>query len=248
MLLSIPHGGQKSPHELEKFLCISKQDLFDDIDPYVREIYDLRDKVTKVISTDIARTFVDQNRSKDDLPPKNPDGVIKSTTCYGRPIYLEEIHKNSQLVDTLLSNYYETYHKNIQDALKLEIKFAFDCHSMASQAPQIAPDSEQNERPLFCISNQDGKTCTNSSLKKLGKSIQEAFDVSEKDIKFNDPFKGGYLTRTYGNNPVPWIQIEMNRKMYLEKPWFDKTSLSMDKKRLEELNKKFEKSLEIFFN
>ncbi len=155
---------------------------------------------------------------------------------------------DAQLVSSLLSKYYETYHKQIQDALKLDIKFAFDCHSMASNAPQIAPDAAQKQRPLFCISNQEGKTCTDSDLKKLGRCIKVAFDVSESEIKYNDPFKGGYLTKTYGNNPIPWIQIEMSRKMYLEEPWFDRANLSMDKTRLGQLNGMFEKALDLFFN
>ncbi len=154
---------------------------------------------------------------------------------------------DAQLVSSLLSKYYETYHKQIQDALKLDIKFAFDCHSMASKAPQIAPDAAQKQRPLFCISNQEGKTCTDSDLKKLGRCIQVAFDVSESEIKYNDPFKGGYLTKTYGNNPIPWIQIEMSRKMYLEEPWFDRANLSIDKTRLGQLNGMFENALDLFF-
>lgn len=68
------------------------------------------------------------------------------------------------------------------------------------------------------------------------------------EIKLNDPFHGGYITKTYGNNPIPWIQIEMNRDMYLLKPWFDENSLDIESDHLERLNKKFEKSLKMFFS
>lgn len=59
----------------------------------------------------------------------------------------------------------------------------------------------------------------------------------------NDPFHGGHITKTYGNNPVPWIQIEMNRDMYLSESWFDNEMLSMKTERLQELNNMFENTV-----
>ena len=87
VLLSIPHGGTQRPPELDSHLSITDKDLFDDSDPFVIEIYDLGTKVERVIKTNIARAFVDLNRSLQDLPPQNPDGLIKSSTCYEKPIY-----------------------------------------------------------------------------------------------------------------------------------------------------------------
>jgi formiminoglutamase len=89
VLLSIPHGGTRKPEELEGHLSITNKDLFDDSDPFVTELYDLGDKVKRVIKTDIARAFVDLNRSLQDMPPQNPDGLIKSKTCYEKPIYIK---------------------------------------------------------------------------------------------------------------------------------------------------------------
>ena len=44
---------------------------------------------------------------------------------------------------------------------------------------------------------------------------------NRNEISINDPFHGGHITKTYGNKPVPWIQVEMNRDLYLTEPWFD---------------------------
>ena len=73
VLLSIPHGGTQRPPELDDLLSITDADLFDDSDPFVIEIYDLGEKVEDVVKTNIARAFVDLNRSLQDLPPENPD-------------------------------------------------------------------------------------------------------------------------------------------------------------------------------
>lgn len=236
------------PPELEADVCITKFDLFDDIDPFVREIYDIGSKVKKVISTDIARTFVDQNRSLQDLPPKNPDGLIKSMTCYQKPIYHSDKHPDEKKISLLIEKYYKTYHRDIQRSLKdLDLQLCLDCHSMAAKAPSISPDGDEKPRPLFCISNQKGKTCSDEMLQLMGKSLKKSFSLEDDDIKFNDPFQGGYITSTYGNNPFPWIQIEINRKLYLEKPWFDSKTLAIDKAHLSTLRNQFTDSLEQFF-
>jgi formiminoglutamase len=85
VFISIPHGGTNTPPELINRVCIQPKDIFDDPAPFTREIYDLEPWVLEVIDTDIARAFVDLNRAPDDLPPKNPDGIIKSMTCYKKP-------------------------------------------------------------------------------------------------------------------------------------------------------------------
>ena len=69
----------------------------------------------------------------------------------------------------------------------------------------------------------------------------------ECNVSINDPFQGGHITKTYGNNPLPWIQIEMNRDLYLSKDWFDENTLSIDSSRLQELNHLFENCLNLFF-
>ena len=249
VLLSIPHGGLKTPVELEGHLCISEKDLFNDSDPFVIEIYDLGEKVQKVITTEIARAFVDLNRSMQDLPPQNPDGLIKSSTCYQKPIYIKGKEPDSLLRDVLIQTYYRPYHKSIQKSIReLDLQLCLDCHSMASIAPNISPDGNNKKRPLFCLSNQDGQTSSTQMIELLADCISETFSINRNEIYLNDPFHGGHITRTYGNNPIPWIQVEMNRDLYLKEPWFDPNTLSLDPKHYENLNRKFEESLKLFFS
>jgi len=248
-LLSIPHGGTKKPPELEGRLSITDKDLFDDSDPFVIEIYDLGDKVTGVIKADIARAFVDLNRSPEDLPPQNTDGLIKSSTCYNKPIYKKGQEPDETLVNMLLQMYYTPYHKKIQSSIdELKPFLCLDCHSMASVAPEISPDGNKKKRPLFCLSNQDGKTSSNEIIESLADSISDSFRINRNEISLNDPFHGGYITKTYGNNPIPWIQIEMNRDLYLAEPWFNFETLEIEEDHLKNLNQMFEKSLYSFFD
>ena len=249
ILLSIPHGGIRQPSELEGHLSITNKDLFDDSDPFVVELYDLGDKVQRVIKTDIARAFVDLNRSLQDMPPDNPDGLIKSKTCYDKPIYTNGKEPDDSLKTMLIELYYRPYHQAIQKSIdELDLKLCLDCHSMASTAPYFSPDKNNSKRPLFCISNNDGQTSSQEILELLADSISESYSIDRQEISLNNPFHGGHITRTYGNNPVPWIQVEMNRNLYLSKPWFDEETLSVDATHLQKLNKQFENSLEHFFS
>ncbi len=248
VLLSIPHGGTQRPPELDSRLAITDKDLFDDSDPFVIEIYDLGEKVEGVVKTNIARAFVDLNRSLEDLPPQNPDGLIKSSTCYEKPIYKKGREPDDSLTNVLIEMYYKPYHNSIQKKIQeLDLKLCLDCHSMASIAPNISPDGKEKKRPMFCLSNQDGKTSSTEMIELLASCISKSFGVDRKEISLNDPFHGGYITRTYGNNPLPWIQIEMNRDLYLGESWFDGNSLSIDSSRLKKLNEQFENCLNLFF-
>ena len=249
VLLSIPHGGTQKPAELDGHLSITNKDLFDDSDPFVIELYDLGDKVQRVIKTHIARAFVDLNRSLQDMPPDNPDGLIKSKTCYDKPIYTNGKEPDDSLKTILVEMYYHPYHQAIQKNIdELDLQLCLDCHSMASTAPYFSPDKTQSKRPMFCISNNDGKTSSQEMIELLADSISESYSIDRNEIFFNDPFHGGHITRTYGNNPIPWIQVEMNRDLYLSNEWFHHETLQVDNERLRALNQMFENTLTKFCN
>ena len=42
---------------------------------------------------------------------------------------------------------------------------------------------------------------------------------------------------------LPWIQIELNRSLYLSEPWFDESNLSVKPERLKQLNSSFKQAL-----
>ncbi len=85
-------------------------------------------------------------------------------------------------------------------------------------------------------------------IELLASCISESFDIEKNEIWLNSPFRGGYITKTYGNNPFPWIQVEMNRDLYLAESWFERNTLSIDSSRLRELNMQFENCLNLYFS
>lgn len=248
VLISVPHGGSDTPKEIANRVCITPKDLFEDSDAYTREIYGIKDEVVAWLGADIARVFIDLNRAENDLPPDNPDGVVKSITCHARPIYSPKSELEAAIIETLLQKHYRPYHTKLQALIKNHdgIQLALDCHSMESTGPRIAPDSGK-DRPLLCLGNVNGKSAPNEWIYHLAQCFCESFGLQEEDITVNKPFSGGYITQAYGNQPIPWIQVEMNRKLYLSDPWFDKINLAVDSARLKLLREQFKQGLSKFF-
>jgi N-formylglutamate deformylase len=250
VLISIPHGGNEVPPELGQRLAIGSKEIFEDSDAYTREIYDLGEKAMYVVKTTIARAFVDPSRSESDRPPEDPDGIIKSHTCFGKIIYKPGLEPKKSEIESLLKKYYYAYHHQLQRIIntnRRDIQICLDCHSMAETGPVISPDSG-SKRPLFCPGNRFGEAASDAMIRKLRSSFINAFELDETDVAMNQPFAGGFITRTYGNRPLPWVQVEMNRKFYLRDPYFDSAALTVSSKITEDLNSKFYVALKDFFS
>lgn len=247
VLISIPHGGTEIPPELASRVCITPKDQFEDGDALTREIYAIKD-VLLCVEGNIARAFVDLNRDVSDLPPKNPDGVVKSMTCLGKPIYQPGQELDKDLTEAVIKKYYLPYHELIRRNLDSsnEIEFMLDCHTMEAVGPQISPDPGET-RPKFCLGSNFGESCPKEIAQRMADCIRTAFELKKEDVVIDAPFSGGHITRTYGNKPIPCLQIEMNRVLYLSDPWFDKESLTVLPERLEELKGNFFQTLKFFF-
>ncbi len=196
-LITVPHGGTLVPDEVSAVVRITDKDLFDDSDSFTNIIYEVSNDVEAEIVFNIARAFIDVNRAEDELPPDWTDGVIKSATCYKRPIYKSGCQPGPALVERLLDKYYRPFHASVSAAqANPSIKIALDCHSMADVAPIVAPDS--GKRPLFNLGDSNGYACDPRITELLKESIMDGFALNEQDISINRPFKGGYITRKYG--------------------------------------------------
>ena len=249
-LISIPHGGNIIPREVKKIVNLSYRDAFFDGDPYTKNIYDFRENVEGFIKMPISRAIVDVNRTPFDLPPKNPDGIVKSLTINGTSVYKKDSFPNDATIQKLLKKYYFPYHERIDSLLEnKKIKLAFDCHSMLPISPK-SKDKTRKLRPLVCLSNGGDKngnpsskkgktTCPHELIQGLSESFKKGFECEKGDVLINDPFLGGYISQFhYAKRKIPFIQIEINRKLYLKEPYFDEKRLLVKKERILELNAK----------
>ncbi|UCD51224.1 MAG: N-formylglutamate amidohydrolase [Phycisphaerales bacterium] len=246
-LISIPHGGEKIPPCVQDRVALARADILEDGDAFTCEIYDLEAHVSQVIQADVARAIVDLNRDMAELPPEHADGVVKMITCYGKPVYHKGLFPDQVLVNRLIKEHYRPYHDRIRAAAgKDGIVIGLDCHSMAGQAPPTA-DRPGLRRPSVCLGNAHGETCDMLWLETLAACFRDVFDLEEEDVTLNDPFSGGVITRTYGANPIPWIQVEINRSLYLDSPWYDASNLTISRDRLKELRALLRQVLRKFY-
>jgi formiminoglutamase len=203
-LLSVPHAGLRIPGEVKALCILSKDDIVKDGDEGAAEIYlPLADRVTALVTTDIARAVVDMNRAEDD---RRKDGVVKTHTCWDVPVYREPL--TEKLTEILLERYHRPYHRDL-DRLAEKVIAGIDCHTMAAIGPPVGPDPGI-DRPAACISNGDG-TCPDAWMASLSLILAEELNAA---VAINTPFKGGYIIRRHAGK-IPWIQLELSRSSFL---------------------------------
>lgn len=246
ILLSIPHGGNVIPDEIADKVCLDKYDIFHSSDACTMELFDHTTSVAEVVSTQISNAIVDVDRSKAALPPQESDGVIKHKTNQGKIVYCEDFAPDQELINQLIENYYEPYHRKIAYRLKeKDVKLAIDCHTMDNIAPGIAEDANQ-PRPLISLGNNHGQSCDYEILERLADCIQVTFNIGDMDVAINKPTDGGYITKKYGNNPVPFIYLGINKSLYLDEAYFNPDQLKVKQSRIDDLKNRFYDSLSLF--
>ncbi|MEJ2136769.1 MAG: N-formylglutamate amidohydrolase [Desulfofustis sp.] len=246
VIVSVPHGGEIIAPEMSNQTLLSRSDIFSDGDPLTRQIYDFRYDVAHYFETTIARATIDLNRSPDDLPPVNQDGVIKSHTVTGKGIYRKNRIPNNDTLRLLLKKYYKPYHDGLERrSRESHLLCGLDCHTMLDRAPTISPLPEKR-RPFICLSNRGDRqgnkvkgrrlTCPPQMIRLLSRFLQEQFPEEAHSIVLNSPFLGGYIVRQHSKN-LPWIQIEVNRRSYLSPEWYDPDNLEVCHHRIAHLRR-----------
>ena len=202
LLLSVPHAGDQTPDEVVDRVLLTAEDIVDDGDVGAKEIYvPLEQQVEAFHIARIARAFVDLNRAEGD---RSTDGVVKTHTCWDVPVYTEPLSEDH--IETLLARYYRPYHERLTELAKLDgVHLAIDCHTMAAAGPPVGPDPG-SPRPAVCLSNADG-TCPQPWIERLAQELRRSFEL---DVRINDPFRGGYITRSHADE-LPWVQLELSR-------------------------------------
>lgn len=202
--VSLPHAGLTTPDEVGDLPILSPEDVARDGDEGAAEIYRRLGEAAEVlVSTSIARAFVDMNRSEDD---RRKDGIVKTHTCLDVPIYREPI--SDPIIEALLERYHRPYHAALTAAAK-RVRFGIDCHTMLAVGPPVGPDTGAT-RPPMCLANADG-TFPEPWMEALAGSLGRAFEM---EVSINEPFRGGYIIRHHAAE-MPWVMLELSRAPYL---------------------------------
>ena len=203
LIISVPHAGLRVPQEVKNYCSLSQEQILADSDEGASEIYDFKSEAAEYVTTDIARAIVDMNRAEND---RSRDGIVKTHTSYNLQVYHQPIPED--VIEMLLERYYRPYHRQLSKSSK-NVKFGFDCHTMAAIGPPSAKDSGC-ERPNICLSNAYS-TCPQNRFERIIHCFEESFN---SEVSVNHPFKGGYISRSHSSE-IPWVQIELSRAPFL---------------------------------
>jgi len=203
LLISVPHAGLAVPPEVEAINLLTPEQIAEDGDEGAGEIFALADEVAAFLTTEIARAFVDMNRSEHD---RSADGVVKTETIYKQPVYRQPL--TPEQVNELLANYHRPYHSELA-RLSSAARLGIDCHTMAALAPPICADAGA-VRPDICLSDGDG-ACPRDWLDRMADCLAESFG---REVSLNQPFKGGHIIRSHAGE-LPWMQLEISRASFM---------------------------------
>jgi N-formylglutamate deformylase len=256
ILIIIPHGGQKVPDEVSGYETVSDFDLFMQSDSCANELFNFNDDVALTMHTDISRFFMDVDRPYMALPPHR-DGVIKKTTLYGKPVFLDDLFPDEIAISNLLRRYYFPFHEAIDNIISAgRIEFILECHTMMPVGPNISPDPGK-PRPIVMLENMVSKkekiikTCSNSVaaglLECLEKSLfKEDATIAQKYAMGSEPAEG-YIMKRLADVNIPILKLSVTRALFLNEEYFSTDYMRVDELRISHLKRLIWGAVEKFF-
>jgi N-formylglutamate amidohydrolase len=132
----------------------------------------------------------------------------------GHAIYNEGQTVSERQRKRRFARYWEPYHAELADNLaQLKEQFGYallwDAHSIRSQVPQLF----EGELPDLNLGTNDGRSCP----KQVEGAVARVAAASPYSSVVNGRFKGGYITRHYGNpaDRIFAMQLEMAQRCYM---------------------------------
>ncbi len=216
MLVSMPHIGTEIPKELHG--CYVPRALnVEDTDWHLAKLYDFLSSLgVSVLQPIYSRYLIDLNRPPDDTPMY--PGAANTELCpthffTGEALYQTNQAPSPQEIARRRQTYWQPYH----DALLAELArikaihgfvLLWDAHSIRSHLPWLF----EGKLPDLNIGTASGDAAN--------RAISDAAAEQATDFThvINGRFKGGYITRNYGQpaQHIHAIQLEKCQSLYMQ--------------------------------
>lgn len=236
VVVDVPHAGEWIPEAVASEMVVGDQLLRRDLDLYVDQLWARAPELgATLIASHVSRYVIDLNRAADDVSPHTvrgarridrpgyyqDRGVVWRTTTDGTPVMADPMPERA------FTRRISTFHTPYHEALRAEIervrdRFGYclllDGHSMPSQGRSGHTDTG-SRRADIVPGDVDGASC--SPL--LTNLVCEHFRARGYSVRPNTPYKGGWITRSFGEpaRGVHALQIEVNRALYMDEATFE---------------------------
>jgi len=217
LLIDIPHAGEMLPVDIERRLAPRSRKLID-TDWHVHRLVEFAPSLgAAVMRARLSRYAIDLNRGADDEPlyAGPTTGLVPTEDFDGTPLYRTD-RPADQEIAARVKQYWRPYHDRLGaelEAIRKRHGFAIllDAHSIRSRVPRLF----DGELPDLNLGTFDGRSCARSLQEGAVKLLQGQDEFSHV---VNGRFKGGYITRHYGQpeQGIHALQLEIAQSCYMD--------------------------------
>ncbi len=216
LLVSMPHTGTYVPPELANRLTPAARALAD-TDWHLERLYDFLEGLgASVLVATHSRYVVDLNRPPDNAnlyPGQDTTGLVPVDSFHKAPLYAPGDEPGPAEIGERVAQYWNPYHARLREELERiraqhGVALLWDAHSIFSVVPRFF----EGRLTDFNLGTAGGSSCAAG----IGERLQGT--VEGYSAVLNGRFKGGYITRTYGEpaRHVHAVQLELSEATYMD--------------------------------
>ena len=225
LLISLPHDGSAIPAALAERMTPEARRA-PDTDWHVSRLYAFaRELGASILVPEHSRYVIDLNRGEDDTslyPGQNTTGLVPLVRFNGAPVYLPGQQPDAADVAARIDTYWRPYHAALRDELE-RIRtqhgrvLLWEGHSIRGSG---LPFLFEGRLPDLNLGTANGASCSPALQARIEAELAAQTDY---DWIANGRFKGGHITRHYGDpaNGIDAVQLEISQRIYMDEDSFD---------------------------